>query len=186
MGPGVRLLAYVFTLPHESHPLIRLNLKYFYNLLFRCAADTLLKTIEKHFGCKPGLIMVLHSWGQRIGFHVHVHIILTGGGLSLDKDPAKQRWIEFPRDHPALHADALSLVFQRCFLRRLKSAMRRNKLLWPETLLAGEVLGTPNTNAADNELNDADVTDNAIADTAVAERVATFRKPKRKKRARES
>lgn len=165
----------VFTLPHESHPLIRLNLKYFYNLLFRCAADTLLKTIEKHFGCRPGLIMVLHSWGQRIGFHVHVHIILTGGGLSLDKDPAKQRWIEFPRDHPALHADALSLVFQRCFLRRLKSAMRRNQLLWPETLLAGEVLPLPNTNAADNEPNDSEMADEAIADESP--------KPKRKKRA---
>ena len=130
----------VFTLPHESHPLIRLNLKFFYKLLFRCAADTLLKTIEIHFGCRPGLIMVLHSWGQQVGFHVHVHIILTGGGLSLDKDPDQQRWIEIPRDHPALQADALSVVFKRYFLRRLKEAMRRNKLQWPETLLAGEVL----------------------------------------------
>ena len=128
----------VFTLPHESHPLIRGNLKFMYGLLFGCAADTLLGIIAKQFGCTPGLVMVLHSWGQRVKFHVHVHIILTGGGLSLDK--GKQRWIEFPRDHRALQADGLSPVFQRCFLRRLKRAMRGSKLVWPERLLAGQTL----------------------------------------------
>ena len=188
----------VFTLPHESHPLIRLNLKYFYNLLFACAALTLLKTIKKHFGCRPGMIMVLHSWGQRIGFHVHVHIILTGGGLSFDEDPAQQRWIEIPRDHPALQADALSLVFQSCFLRRLKSAMRHGKLLWPETLLAGEVVGTSTTNAAnldaadielddvdldDIELDDIEVIDNLVADEVevIADDVIADSPPTKKK-----
>ena len=150
----------VFTLPHESHPLIRRNLKFFYKLLFRCAADTLLKTIEIHFGCRPGLIMVLHSWGQQVGFHVHVHIILTGGGLSLDKDPDRQRWIEIPRDHPALQADALSVIFKRLFLRRLKEALRRNKLQWPETLLAGEVLPVANENDSDKHNNTGTDTEN--------------------------
>ena len=90
--------------------------------------------------------MVLHSWGQQVGFHVHVHIILTGGGLSLDKDPDRQRWIEIPRDHPAVQADALSVIFKGLFLRRLKEALRRGKLQWPETLLAGEVLPVANEN----------------------------------------
>lgn len=102
---------------------------------------------------------MLHSWGQQVGFHVHVHIILTGGGLSLDKDAGQQRWIEIPRDHPALQAEALSVIFKRLFLRRLKEALRRNKLQWPETLLAGVVLPVANKsdNAIHNISTDADI-----------------------------
>ena len=74
----------VFTLPHELNPLIYCNQKLLYGLLHRCCAETLLELSadRKYLGATPGIIQVLHTWNQEIGYHVHMHCIVSGGGLT--------------------------------------------------------------------------------------------------------
>lgn len=85
----------VFTLPHELNPLIYYNQNLLYSLLHRCCAETLLELAadKKYLGAKPGIIQVLHTWNQQLGYHVHMHCIISGGGLTPDdrirRSPAK-------------------------------------------------------------------------------------------------
>ncbi len=76
----------VFTLPHELNPLIYCNQKLLYGLLHRCCAETLLELSadKKRLGATPGIIQVLHTWDQQLGYHVHMHCIVSGGGLTRD------------------------------------------------------------------------------------------------------
>ena len=73
----------VFTLPHELNPLIYCNQKLLYGLLHRCCAETLLElSADKQWlGATPGIIQVLHTWNQELDYHVHMHCIVSGGGL---------------------------------------------------------------------------------------------------------
>ena len=77
----------VFTLPHELNPLIYCNQKLLYGLLHRCAAETLLElsSNKKWLGATPGIIQVLHTWNQELEYHVHMHCIVSGGGLTKDR-----------------------------------------------------------------------------------------------------
>ena len=77
----------VFTLPHELNPLIYCNQKLLYGLLHRCCAKTLLELSadQKYLGAQPGIIQVLHTWNQELGYHVHMHCIISGGGLTPDR-----------------------------------------------------------------------------------------------------
>lgn len=74
----------VFTLPHELNPLLYCNQTLLYGLLHRCCAETLLELSfsKKYLGATPGIIQVLHTWNQEMGYHVHMHCILSGGGLT--------------------------------------------------------------------------------------------------------
>ena len=76
----------VFTLPHELNPLIYCNQQLLYGLLHRCCAETLLELSadKKWLGATPGIIQVLHTWNQEISYHVHMHCIISGGGLTPD------------------------------------------------------------------------------------------------------
>lgn len=76
----------VFTLPHQLNPLIYCNQKLLYGLLHRCCAETLLELSadKKWLGATPGIIQVLHTWNQELGYHVHMHCIVSGGGLTKD------------------------------------------------------------------------------------------------------
>lgn len=76
----------VFTLPHELNPLIYCNQKLLYSLLHRCCAETLLELSadKKRLGATPGIIQVLHTWNQELSYHVHMHCIVSGGGLTRD------------------------------------------------------------------------------------------------------
>jgi hypothetical protein len=76
----------VFTLPHQLNPLIRVNQRVLYNLLFQTAAQTLQEFARdpNHLGAEIGITAVLHTWGQTLTAHVHVHCVVTGGGLSPD------------------------------------------------------------------------------------------------------
>ena len=77
----------VFTLPHELNSLIHCNQKLLYGLLHRCCAETLLELTsdKKYLGAKPGIIQVLHTWNQELDYHVHMHCIISGGGLTSDR-----------------------------------------------------------------------------------------------------
>lgn len=74
----------VFTLPHELNPLLYCNQELLYGLLHRCCAETLLELSadKKYLGATPGIIQVLHTWNQELGYHVHMHCIISGGGLT--------------------------------------------------------------------------------------------------------
>lgn len=76
----------VFTLPHELNPLIYCNQKLLYGLLHRCCAETLLElsSDKKWLGATPRIIQVLHTWNQELDYHVHMHCIVSGGGLTRD------------------------------------------------------------------------------------------------------
>ena len=76
----------VFTLPHELNSLIYCNQKLLYGLLHRCCAETLLELSadKKWLGATPGIIQVLHTWNQQLDYHVHMHCIVSGGGLTKD------------------------------------------------------------------------------------------------------
>lgn len=77
----------VFTLPHELNPLIYCNQRLLYALLHRCCAETLLELSadKKWLGAQPGIIQVLHTWNQELDYHVHMHCIVSGGGLTRDR-----------------------------------------------------------------------------------------------------
>lgn len=76
----------VFTLPHELDSLIYCNQSLLYGLLHKCTAETLLElsSNKKFLGATPGIIQVLHTWNQELLYHVHMHCIVSGGGLTKD------------------------------------------------------------------------------------------------------
>jgi len=115
----------VFTLPHALNPLIRANPRLLYGLLLKAAAQTLLAFGHdpRWIGGQIGFILVLHTWGQALIQHVHVHGLVTAGGLSPDGTswlPAKKRFL-FP-------VCALSEVFRAKYLEFLARARRRGEL----------------------------------------------------------
>jgi hypothetical protein len=73
----------VFTLPHELNSVIMGNRKILFKLLFDASSYTLLTLAkdEKWLGATPGIISILHTWGQQLSFHPHVHCIVSGGGI---------------------------------------------------------------------------------------------------------
>ena len=82
----------VFTLPHQLSMLALCNPKVVYQLLFQASAKTLLKVAAdpKHLGAHIGFLSVLHTWGQNLLAHPHVHCVVPAGGLS----PDGSRWIQ--------------------------------------------------------------------------------------------
>ena len=73
----------VFTIPHELNPLCLQNKKVMYDILFMAASQTILELSRdtKHLGADTGLITVLHTWGQNMMEHPHLHCIMPDGGL---------------------------------------------------------------------------------------------------------
>jgi hypothetical protein len=121
----------VFTLPHQLSPLALSNKKVIYDLLFRASAATLLEIAAdpKHLGADIGFMGVLHTWGQNVLHHPHIHCVIPAGGLSLDH----QSWIH-PRYRFFLPVKALSRVFRGKFTAGLKKAFHQKKLIFPASL----------------------------------------------------
>src|SRR5205807_2945089 len=115
----------VFTIPHELSWLALQNKKVVYDLLFRSSAATLLEIAAdpKHLGADIGFHSVLHTWGQNLQHHPHVHCVMPAGGLSLDH----HRWIR-PRYPFFLPVKVLSRVFRGKFLAGLKRLHHRHQL----------------------------------------------------------
>lgn len=95
------------------------NKKLLYHLLFRASAETLLEIAldPKHLGAEIGFLSVLHTWGQNLRLHPHVHCVIPAGGLS----PDHLRWIH-PRYHFLLPRHVLSRVFRGKFVEALESS----------------------------------------------------------------
>ena len=84
MVPGVAAYHVVFTIPSELYPLAYANQKLVYGMMFRAVNETVCDLFQdkKFGGFKPGIISVLHTWKQTLGYHPHIHCIITGGGLT--------------------------------------------------------------------------------------------------------
>ena len=122
----------VFSVPHALVPLIWQNKKLLFRLLFEASAETLLEIAAdpKHLGAEVGFLSILHTWGQTLQRHPHVHCVVPGGGLSTDG----QRWIRSPPRF-FLPVKVLSRVFRGKFVAGLKCAFRRKKLRFYGTCL---------------------------------------------------
>ena len=115
----------VFTVPEEIGAIAYQNQEVVSGMLFQATADTL-KTIAadpQHLGAEIGFFAVLHSWGQTLQFHPHLHCVVPGGGLS----PDGQRWISC-RPNFLLPVRVLSRLFRRLFLEALQAAFDSGKL----------------------------------------------------------
>jgi hypothetical protein len=115
----------VFTLPAPVAEIAFQNKETIYAILFRAAAETL-RTIAadpKHLGAEIGLVAVLHTWGQNLHHHPHVHCVVPGGGPSLDGT----RWVAC-RPGFFLPVRVLSRLFRRLFLDELRTAFEAGTL----------------------------------------------------------
>lgn len=121
----------VFTLPHELAPLAFHNKKILYTLLFRTSAATLLEIAAdpKHLGAEIGFLSVLHTWGQNLLHHPHVHCVIPAGGLS----PDHKKWVH-PRYPFFLPVKVLGRVFRGKFVAGLKRAYQKGDLCLPGSL----------------------------------------------------
>lgn len=106
----------VFTLPAEVADIAFHNKAVIYDLLFRAASETMLTIAAdpRHLGARIGITAVLHSWGSALTHHPHVHMIVPGGGISLDGE----RWVS-TRLAFLLPVRVLGALFRRLFLTRL-------------------------------------------------------------------
>jgi Putative transposase/Transposase zinc-binding domain len=115
----------VFTLPAPIANIAYQNKAVVYDLLFKASAETLttIAADPKHLGARVGITSVLHTWGSAMTHHPHVHMIVPGGGISLDGE----RWVAC-RPGFFLPVRVLSRLFRRLFLERLLAAHRANHL----------------------------------------------------------
>ena len=115
----------VFSIPHTLVPMVWQNKKVLFTLLFEAAAATLLEVAAdpKHLGAEIGFLSILHTWGQTLQPHPHLHCVVPGGGLS----PDHQRWIA-SRPHFFLPVKVLSRVFRGKFVDGLRRAARAGRL----------------------------------------------------------
>ena len=115
----------VFTVPHEFNVLALENPRLFYDLLFTASTQTLLAIASdpKHLGAQIGIIAILHTWGQNLLLHPHIHCVIPAGGISSDH----RRWVR-PRYPFFLPVRVLSRVFRGKFLAGLKRLHRSQKL----------------------------------------------------------
>jgi predicted RNA-binding Zn-ribbon protein involved in translation (DUF1610 family) len=116
----------VFTLPHTLLPLCHRNAALVYTLLFKASAATLLEVAAdpRHFGAAIGFLSILHTWGQTLVRHPHVHCVVPAGGFS----PDRQRWIRPKYQGFFLPVKVLSRVFRGKFVDALRRAYTRDQL----------------------------------------------------------
>lgn len=121
----------VFTLPEQMAEIAFYNKETVYGILFRATSETLLTIARdpKHLGAEIGFFAVLHTWGQNLLHHPHLHCVIPGGGLS----PDQERWISCPPGF-FLPVAVLSQLFRRLFLEQLEDAFYGNKLRFPGSI----------------------------------------------------
>src|SRR4029077_3845762 len=121
----------VFTVPHELNVLALQNPREFYDLLFTASAQTLLEVAAdpRHLGAEIGAISILHTWGQNLLLHPHVHCVIPAGGIS----PDHTSWVR-PRYPFFLPVKVLSRVFRGKFVSGLKQMFQKGDLCLPGRL----------------------------------------------------
>lgn len=115
----------VFTIPEELNFITLINQKEMYSILFKAVSETLLELARdtKYLGAEIGFTTILHTWGQNLMNHPHLHCVVPGGGLSLDG----KRWINCRKDF-FIPVKVLSKKFRGKFLYYFKKTYYNNKL----------------------------------------------------------
>ena len=120
----------VFTMPHVFNDLVLTNKKQIYGLLMQTATDTVKEVFSSQYeGSDPGIIAVLHTWGQNLSLHPHAHMVIPSGGL-VDDD---SRWVpcrsgKKSKKNYFLPVKTLSQVFRAKFVKRLRKMFYKNEL----------------------------------------------------------
>jgi hypothetical protein len=122
---GVEYFHVVFTVPEAIATIAYQNKRVLYDILFHASAETLrtLAADPEHLGAEIGFLTILHTWGQTLLHHPHVHCVVPGGGLS----PDGKHWIAC-RPNFFLPVRVLSRLFRRLFLEQLHHAFRAGEL----------------------------------------------------------
>lgn len=116
----------VFTVPHILNELIFRNQEACYNIFFAAVKKTLLTVGENNLKARLGFFGILHTWGQKLSFHPHIHCVVPGGGISLDGS----RWINSSKqERYFVPQKVLALIFRGIFIRALKDAYLRKKII---------------------------------------------------------
>lgn len=114
----------VFTLPHELNELVLMNKRLMYELLFKAVSRALLKIGRNNLKCQLGFFSVLHTWGQTLTLHPHLHVVIPGVGISLDG----KRAVQLKKKRYFVPDKILSLVFRGKFIQLLKRAHAAGEL----------------------------------------------------------
>ena len=121
----------VFTMPHELNSVVLGHRQVLFKLLFDASAQTLLQfaSDEKYLGAVPGIISVLHTWGQQLSFHPHIHCIVSGGGITGDNE-----WKKAIRNDGSFlfPVKAMQVVYKTKFLQALKKMIDNAKVILPQ------------------------------------------------------
>ena len=123
----VRYYHWVFTLPAALRPLALQNPKAIYSLLFDSASQTLLQFGEERLGVRLGVTALLHTWGQNLMDHPHVHCLVTGGGLVTSPGPSPE-WRGPKQSRYLFPVQAVAAMFRGKFLAGLKALRAEGKL----------------------------------------------------------
>lgn len=120
----------VFTVPEQIAALALQNKRVIYNILFQAVSQTLLKIAgdSKHLGARIGVLAVLHTWGQQLLHHPHIHCVVTGGGL------AGSHWISTKTKQFFLPVPVLRKMFRGKFLALLQEAFADGTLKFHNSL----------------------------------------------------
>lgn len=120
----------VFTLPHELNSLVLGNRKLLFKLLFDASAATLLQFArdDKYLGAVPGLLSVLHSWGQQLSFHPHVHCIVSSGGITNTAKGLQWKTARRNSSRFLFPVKAMGRVYRAKFLQGLKKLSAQKQL----------------------------------------------------------
>ena len=126
----------VFTVPKELNTLIYSNQKVLYSLMHRTSSETLLELARdrKYLGATPGIIQILHTWGQELNYHPHIHCIVSAGGLTSDHK------LKTSSDKFFIPIKVMRNVFKGKFLFYLKKLYSSDELIFPGAL---EYLSNP-------------------------------------------
>ena len=127
------------TVLHELNDLIAANPEQLLRLLASESRAANLKLLRSRYACLPGLVQVIHTWGQRLNYHFHVHSVLTAGGLSFNDagkiDPGETRWVDVDLDDAEGRCSELAADFKKRFLKGLRRLWKRGELRLPTSLL---------------------------------------------------
>lgn len=119
----------VVTVPSDLNPIALADKELFYSLLFKTASEAVMTLCmnRKHLGAMPGITAILHTWGQKLDFHPHIHMAITAGGLD-----ESGRWIDAKRtkngDIYLFPVKALSAIVKKRLLKRLRKAKKKGDI----------------------------------------------------------
>jgi hypothetical protein len=137
--PVSRYFHLVFTIPTSLHKVFYLNQRMCYNLLFRAAATALQKVTHnpKFLGAQTGAVAVLHTWGQALTYHPHIHMIVPAGGLSFDGC----EWIHAGKKF-LVPVRAMAVVFRGVLWSMMEKQIKLNKIRLPHDVNSSQQLKT--------------------------------------------